>query len=131
MNTYTSRTIQAQRDYGFSHRKALDYVLHRWYNNCTHEVASYLSEQSADRYHLSQSTEHSLLLTGEMVKGYSRSQLTSVMAVLDCDLGVAKDVCDAFDPAFDWSEATWEEVYAEANATLGMLWERHFTETVN
>ena len=92
--------------------------------------AEFLAEESSDRFYREHSQTILDSLDREEIKGYSPSHVASVMTVLECEVGVAMQVCKGLETwgDVDWSEATWEEIYENANTMLELLWVGHFTK---
>lgn len=120
---YTEAKLKVMREYGFSPRMALEYTMERHYHGYDHDTAKQYAEYSADRYYRERAIDIAERMDRSLVKGYSLSQVTSVMAVLETSVEVAKDVCNLIQYELDWSEATWEEIWRSANDALEALWE--------
>ena len=53
---------------------------------------------------------YEMLETEPKEDGYSRSQLLSVMIVMECDRDKAMGILDKHAHGLDWSEATWIDI---------------------
>lgn len=99
--------------YQFSPVKAKMYHKYRDIGH-GHSVAEEISDELSDDHYRRKSQETISSLTDEQVhgSGFSRSQISSFMTVLECDADTAKKLLAVIDDgSFDWSEATWEEIY--------------------